>query len=611
METLYRKYRSQSFAQLVGQEQVVQILRNSIRRGRLSHAYLFSGPRGTGKTSVARIFAKALCCLNPQDGDCCAECANCLSIANGTALDVQEIDAASKNKVDDIRELRDRVGYAPAIFPYKIYIIDEVHMVTPAGFNALLKTLEEPPTHVKFLLCTTEPHKLPLTILSRCLRLDFTRIALPLLAAHLQWMAGQEGFALAEDAALELAELAEGSARDAISLLDQLVVYCEVSITREDVRNLFQLGDPSVVPDVADAISASNKRALLDVWERLANQGADAGRFLLQIADELKRRYLDTGNTAWGRALEAIWEGLNLLKQESFPGLLVELSLLQAAEAFNNPAAQVPLIGTPIGSSSGAAVDPSAQAVTHKPDFLKDRSSTATLAIQPARHVAPTSKPVIATTSPTVVSPAEALPAPNPKLMRPTTDPKWESFLAALKDLSLTAYALIYQHAHPNAVNGKLELVYESGEPWASQTCAFAQFPENMDTYGPLAQQVYGVDSMALGMAGDETHWKLWPEAKREEPAPPVNTNEIPKPRADHSVGQAIFTDDDPQPELAVEDLFLAAAEGEVGLIPDPTGLAESAAQLGTQLDTAARSSPPTIAEAIEIFEAIVLPDED
>ncbi len=291
-QTLYRKYRSQRFDELVGQGSVTRILRNAIRRDRLSHAYLFCGPRGTGKTSVARIFAKALCCSDPQDGDCCGKCANCLSIAAGNAVDVIEIDAASRNKVEDIRDLRDKVGYAPLEYPYKIYIIDEVHMVTPQGFNALLKTLEEPPAHVKFLFATTEPHKLPITILSRCIRFDFQRIPQDELARHLIWIASEEGFSMGMEAGLLLSRLAEGSARDAISLLDQLTVYCEAEITVEAAQELFQLGDPRLPARVLELLKTGGRGELLEVWNGLVEQGADAGRFLVQVSEAVKLDYI-------------------------------------------------------------------------------------------------------------------------------------------------------------------------------------------------------------------------------------------------------------------------------------------------------------------------------
>jgi DNA polymerase-3 subunit gamma/tau len=543
METLYRKYRSRTFAELVGQTQVTQILRNAIRRGRLSHAYLFCGPRGTGKTSVARIFAKALCCLNPQDGDCCGVCEHCLQIAAGNALDVQEIDAASKNKVDDIRELRDRVGYAPAQFPYKIYIIDEVHMLTTQAFNALLKTLEEPPPHVKFLLCTTEPHKLPVTILSRCIRLDFTRIALPELAAHLVWIAAQEGFVLEDEAALELATLAEGSARDAISLLDQLTVYCEGTIARHDVRELFQLGDPELVPGVVEAIRTGARRELLDTWERLAGQGADAGRFLLQVAVALKQRYIESGDPAWRRALEAVWQGLNLLKQESFPALLVELSLLEAAANYAAPVAAAaapeaaPARGAPAELrrtlAPGRQAPPSGPAVGSAPDrpqppAAQPPAPTRPPQTEPVRSEGQTDAPP----PPAPVIREQPAPAAEPGL--PPAGPEWARFLAGLRERSLPAYVLVAPYVQGEVRDGVLELPYPPERRWARQACTYVQSSEMLAALSEAAAGTYGTHRVTVGMAGEDSGWKPYgyaapaataptpPEAERGgRPAPP------------------------------------------------------------------------------------------
>jgi DNA polymerase-3 subunit gamma/tau len=647
METLYRKYRSQTFGELVGQSQVTQILRNAIRRGRLSHAYLFCGPRGTGKTSVARIFAKALCCLNPVDGDCCGICTNCVQIATGNALDVQEIDAASKNKVDDIRELRDRVGYAPAQFPYKIYIIDEVHMVTTQGFNALLKTLEEPPAHVKFLLCTTEAHKLPVTILSRCIRLDFTRIALPELAHHLQWIAGQEGFVLEADAALDLAGLAEGSARDAISLLDQLTVYCEGSITRRDVRELFQLGDLELVPSVVEAIRTGARRELLDTWERLTGQGADAGRFLLQVADALKKCYLESGDVAWRHALEAIWQGLNLLKQESFPALLVELSLLQATEAYAAPELRaaaapapeaIPNRGMPAdfrrgaggpASAAPAGAVPSAATPVLDDDVLPppvNRTEFQVRRTPPARPAAPESaSPVPGADLPPRREAAMMVPtaqrSPEPL---PPASPDWTRFLAELQGRSLTAYALVAGYTQGSPVGDALELPYAGSRNWARQACTYAQFPEMLAALSQAALPVYGTARVAVGMTGEEGTWKRFgypgPDGGTDNGDPPGN----PQPDSGPGKVAALFErktaglpPDDPLAALEAETAVELPDPEEFGLPlhpgVDPQALDDSAERLGSQLDRAATAPPdgrPTVEEVIELFGGTILPEE-
>ncbi len=220
-QALYRKWRPQAFSDVCGQELITTALKNEIKNNRLSHAYLFTGCRGTGKTTCAKILAKAVNCLHPADGDPCNACDICRGIDDGTILDVTEIDAASNNGVDSIRDLRDEVAYTPVNGQYRVYIIDEVHMLSAGAFNALLKTLEEPPAHVIFVLATTEVHKLPATILSRCQRFDFGRIPPETIAARVQYVAGEEGLTVTEDAAMLLARLADGALRDALSLLDQ------------------------------------------------------------------------------------------------------------------------------------------------------------------------------------------------------------------------------------------------------------------------------------------------------------------------------------------------------------------------------------------------------
>ena len=220
-QALYRKWRPQTFTDVCGQELITTALKNEIKNNRLSHAYLFTGCRGTGKTTCAKILAKAVNCEHPVDGDPCNACATCRGIDDGSVLDVTEIDAASNNGVDSIRDLRDEVAFTPVVGKYRVYIIDEVHMLSAGAFNALLKTLEEPPSHVIFILATTEVHKLPATILSRCQRFDFNRISPEAIASRVTYVAAQEGFTITPDAAMLLARLADGALRDALSLLDQ------------------------------------------------------------------------------------------------------------------------------------------------------------------------------------------------------------------------------------------------------------------------------------------------------------------------------------------------------------------------------------------------------
>ena len=223
-QALYRKWRPRVFADVLSQPHVTKTLQNEIKTGRIGHAYLFTGSRGTGKTTCARIFAMAVNCEHPhEDGSPCLECTACTGIEQGSLLDVSEIDAASNNGVEDIRKLREEAGFTPAVCKYRVYIIDEVHMLSGSAFNALLKIMEEPPAHVIFILATTEVHKVPATILSRCQRFDFHRVTAEDISSRVQYIASQEDFTVTEEAAELIAKLADGGMRDALSLLDQCV----------------------------------------------------------------------------------------------------------------------------------------------------------------------------------------------------------------------------------------------------------------------------------------------------------------------------------------------------------------------------------------------------
>ncbi len=276
---LYRKWRPLVFEDVVEQEHVVRTIKNTVKSERIGHAYLFCGTRGTGKTTMAKIFARAINCLNSKDGDPCNECEICRGILSDSILDVVEIDAASNNSVDNIREIRDEVVYAPSQARYKVYIIDEVHMLSAGAFNALLKTLEEPPAHVVFILATTDPHKLPATILSRCQRFDFKKITPGSIAERVRVIAGASGITLENDAALLIARLADGAMRDALSILDQCISMGSTEITHQNVLDVIGIVSDDFIAEIVDYIKEKNVEGLVSGVERLSSNGRDILRF--------------------------------------------------------------------------------------------------------------------------------------------------------------------------------------------------------------------------------------------------------------------------------------------------------------------------------------------
>src|SRR5437868_3283979 len=282
-EVFARKYRPQTFDDLVGQTHVSRTLKNAVTQNRLAHAYLFVGPRGVGKTSTARILAKSLNCIQGPTVTPCGVCDNCREIAAGNSLDVIEIDGASNNSVEDVRELRDNVRYAPAKGRYKIYLIDEVHMLSSAAFNALLKTLEEPPAHVKFIFATTEPQKVLPTILSRCQRFDLHRIPTNLIADHLQFISKKEKVKLAPAAAHAIARGADGGLRDAESMLDQLVAFCGEKISEADVLNVFGFTSQHTVADLTD----KTLRGVTADAVQLLHDQCESGKDMMKLMSDL------------------------------------------------------------------------------------------------------------------------------------------------------------------------------------------------------------------------------------------------------------------------------------------------------------------------------------
>jgi len=289
---LARKFRPQTFEDVAGQEHVVKTLRNAIGQGRVAHAFLFSGPRGVGKTSVARILAKSLNCEKGPTATPCNVCSNCLEITNGSSLDVREIDGASNRGIDEIRELREYVKFAPAAAKYKIYIIDEVHMLTREAFNALLKTLEEPPAHVIFIFATTENHKVPATILSRCQCYDFRRISLAEIAANLGRVAAAEGIQISPAALIWIAEAGDGSMRDAQSIFDQVISYAGMNIIDKDVEEILGLVDRKYLFVLSEAVLQRNAGQCLNILEEAYLAGIDMKHFYQMLLKHFRNLLL-------------------------------------------------------------------------------------------------------------------------------------------------------------------------------------------------------------------------------------------------------------------------------------------------------------------------------
>ena len=315
---LYRKFRPDEFEDVKGQDAIVRTLKNQINADRIGHAYLFCGTRGTGKTTVAKIFAKAVNCEHPVDGSPCGECAMCKSIAAGTSMNVIEIDAASNNGVDNIREIREEVTYRPTEGKYKVYIIDEVHMLSIGAFNALLKTLEEPPEYVIFILATTEAHKIPITILSRCQRYDFKRISIETIAARLRELIDKEGWDVEDKAVRYIAKMADGSMRDSLSLLDQCAAfYMNETLTYDHVLEVLGAVDTEVFSRLLRQLLAMDVHQVIETVDELVMQGRELSQLAADFTGYLRNLLLVKSSDNMEDVLDVSSENLALLKEEA------------------------------------------------------------------------------------------------------------------------------------------------------------------------------------------------------------------------------------------------------------------------------------------------------
>jgi DNA polymerase-3 subunit gamma/tau len=481
--SLYRRHRPQAFDQVVGQEHVVRTLANAVERDRVHHAYLFVGSRGTGKTSVAKILARSLNCVQGPTLTPCGECEACLTIAAGTSLDVIEMDAASNRSVDDIRDLRERVGYAPAGGHWKIYILDEAHMLTREAWNAFLKTLEEPPPKTVFILATTEPHKVMPTIVDRCQRFDFQRPSLEQLAEVIRRVCDAESIEISDDAIGAVARSAAGSFRDALGTLDQLVSYAGKELATEDVLAVLGVADADLILAAADAIASGDGRTALEVSERLARSGHDVSQFARDLLAHLRQLIVTRtlgeapdsftvtvadarrlvaqaqamSDLTLGRSVDVLSKALADIREGDDPRMTVELALLRCARPSLDPAKEalaerLERIEQHLGAGGGIAgsdalLVPSPGPVTEEPESHQ-ASSPATPPPAPEEEQGPVAQ---------ATAVVEGLDLE--KLVG-----AWPSLIEQVRESGSTVLGQILSAARPVAVNLE-EAVVEVGFP--------------------------------------------------------------------------------------------------------------------------------------------------
>jgi DNA polymerase III subunit gamma/tau len=490
-QALYRRYRSQTFDELIGQEHIVQTLRNALAEGRVAHAYLFTGPRGVGKTTVARLLAKAVNCTAAQELRPCGQCESCVATAEGRAVDVIEMDAASHTSVEDAREIIERVQFRPTTGTYKVYIIDEVHMLSTAAFNALLKTLEEPPGHALFILATTENHKVPATILSRCQRFTFNRHTVGATVAHLRAIAGAEGFTLEAGAPEAIARAATGSMRDALSVLDQLMAYGGEVIALEQVRGLLGAAESQEVTALVEALITDDTGAALRAVAGVAEQGADLRQFARDLVERLRALMLlkaggdsdlldvtadelaEIQRQAMACDLGALLAWVKLfseldykLRTSPYGQLPLEMAIVEAIAVPASPTtapARPPATPARPAPRAASAAEPRASSVsTGQANAPTPARTTAPPAAEPRASAAPTSQ----ASMPAAAKPDQATPEVVPVAATPAASDEGRIETAAQKPADAAPEAEQVAEAAPAVA--PLEAVAESPEGIAS-----------------------------------------------------------------------------------------------------------------------------------------------